>query len=354
MQQGQVDLVVVGADRIAANGRHGQQDRHLFGRRAGAGARPPVLRGGTTVHHRSHHAGRPPHSHRGTERSRGDACWRQPAHPGRRGDPQPRVRRHAAPLHHRHHHRTRHPSRALMRVAERARSRQACRAQERLREASSIHRADPWHRNLLRRNVRRRRSRGNRRSLAAVDHPVRHRHRRRFRFIASGAAWCQSSPPANTSATSVASSNASSADGTKHDVERSRSDRRDPRPRLSVGSLLVGVSFAKAAAAAVKVPLVAVHHLAGHIESLVLQNGELPLPAVVLVVSGGHTSLFLVDVSPALATRSWAARETTRRGGGLRQSREAARPRVSGWAGDRSAGATQGNDRAVAGCRRCG
>src|SRR5947199_2359581 len=61
-----------------------------------------------------------------------------------------------------------------------------------------------------------------------------------------------------------------------------------------VGSLLVGVSFAKAAAAAAGLPLVAVHHLAGHIESLVLQNGELPLPSVVLVVSGGHTSLYLV------------------------------------------------------------
>src|SRR2546430_8619967 len=62
-----------------------------------------------------------------------------------------------------------------------------------------------------------------------------------------------------------------------------------------VGSLLVGVSFAKAAAAAAGLPLVAVHHLAGHIESLVLQNGELPLPSVVLVVSGGHTSLYLFD-----------------------------------------------------------
>src|SRR6478752_6713294 len=62
-----------------------------------------------------------------------------------------------------------------------------------------------------------------------------------------------------------------------------------------VGSLLVGVSFAKAAAAAAGLPLIAVHHLAGHIESLVLQNGELPLPAIVLVVSGGHTSLYLVE-----------------------------------------------------------
>jgi N6-L-threonylcarbamoyladenine synthase len=62
-----------------------------------------------------------------------------------------------------------------------------------------------------------------------------------------------------------------------------------------VGSLLVGVSFAKAAAAAAGLPIVGVHHLAGHIESLVLENGEMPLPAVVLVVSGGHTSLYLVE-----------------------------------------------------------
>ena len=59
-----------------------------------------------------------------------------------------------------------------------------------------------------------------------------------------------------------------------------------------VGSLLVGVSFAKSLAWTSGVPLVPVHHLAGHIESLVLQNGEMPLPAVVLVVSGGHTSLY--------------------------------------------------------------
>jgi N6-L-threonylcarbamoyladenine synthase len=61
-----------------------------------------------------------------------------------------------------------------------------------------------------------------------------------------------------------------------------------------VGSLLVGVTFAKALAWARRVPIVPVHHLAGHIESLVLAHGELPLPAAVLVVSGGHTSLFLV------------------------------------------------------------
>ena len=62
-----------------------------------------------------------------------------------------------------------------------------------------------------------------------------------------------------------------------------------------VGSLLVGLSFAKSLAASTGVPLVPVHHLAGHIESLFLHNGEIALPMVVLVVSGGHTSLYLVS-----------------------------------------------------------
>jgi N6-L-threonylcarbamoyladenine synthase len=61
-----------------------------------------------------------------------------------------------------------------------------------------------------------------------------------------------------------------------------------------VGSLLVGVSFAKAFAWSRGLPVVPVHHLAGHIESLVLAHGELPMPAAILVVSGGHTSLYVV------------------------------------------------------------
>jgi N6-L-threonylcarbamoyladenine synthase len=62
-----------------------------------------------------------------------------------------------------------------------------------------------------------------------------------------------------------------------------------------VGSLLVGVAFAKSLAWTYNIPLIPVHHLAGHIESLVLAHGELPLPAAVLVVSGGHTSLYFVS-----------------------------------------------------------
>jgi tRNA N6-adenosine threonylcarbamoyltransferase len=61
-----------------------------------------------------------------------------------------------------------------------------------------------------------------------------------------------------------------------------------------VGSLLVGVAFAKALAWSRAIPVIPVHHLAGHIESLTLAHGEMALPAAVLVVSGGHTSLYLI------------------------------------------------------------
>ena len=66
-----------------------------------------------------------------------------------------------------------------------------------------------------------------------------------------------------------------------------------------VGSLLVGVAFAKGLAASLDVPLVPVQHLAGHIESLVVEGGRMPLPAVVLVVSGGHTNLYLTTAAGA-------------------------------------------------------
>ena len=62
-----------------------------------------------------------------------------------------------------------------------------------------------------------------------------------------------------------------------------------------IGSLLVGVQAAKGIAFVHDKPLVPVHHIAGHLEAPFLaQGGELPLPAVALVVSGGHTSLFEV------------------------------------------------------------
>jgi len=59
-------------------------------------------------------------------------------------------------------------------------------------------------------------------------------------------------------------------------------------------SLVVGVSFAKAVAYALGVPLVPVHHLEGHIYSVFLER-KLEYPFLALVVSGGHTDLFLVE-----------------------------------------------------------
>ncbi|MGD8897657.1 MAG: tRNA (adenosine(37)-N6)-threonylcarbamoyltransferase complex transferase subunit TsaD, partial [Acidobacteriota bacterium] len=61
-----------------------------------------------------------------------------------------------------------------------------------------------------------------------------------------------------------------------------------------VGSLLVGVQAAKAIALVHRHPLVPVHHVAGHVASAFLAHGEIPLPALALVVSGGHTSLYEV------------------------------------------------------------
>jgi N6-L-threonylcarbamoyladenine synthase len=62
-----------------------------------------------------------------------------------------------------------------------------------------------------------------------------------------------------------------------------------------VGALLVGIAAAKALALAWDVPFVAVNHLEAHLYASFLEAPELPLPAVVLVVSGGHT--LLVEMS---------------------------------------------------------
>jgi N6-L-threonylcarbamoyladenine synthase len=58
-----------------------------------------------------------------------------------------------------------------------------------------------------------------------------------------------------------------------------------------IGSLLVGVSFAKAMALALKKPLVPVNHIEGHIFSAFIENPRIEFPMLALVASGGHTSL---------------------------------------------------------------
>jgi N6-L-threonylcarbamoyladenine synthase len=61
------------------------------------------------------------------------------------------------------------------------------------------------------------------------------------------------------------------------------------------GALLVGVSAAKAYAAALDVPLYGVNHLAGHVAADTLQHGPLPAECLALLVSGGHTQLLKVE-----------------------------------------------------------
>jgi N6-L-threonylcarbamoyladenine synthase len=66
------------------------------------------------------------------------------------------------------------------------------------------------------------------------------------------------------------------------------------------GALLVGISYAKALAFALDKPLIAVNHLEGHIHAVLLEerqkgNHELQFPVLALVVSGGHTHLYLAS-----------------------------------------------------------
>jgi N6-L-threonylcarbamoyladenine synthase len=62
-----------------------------------------------------------------------------------------------------------------------------------------------------------------------------------------------------------------------------------------VGSLLVGLSYAKALAISLHKPLIGVNHLEGHIHTLQLDKGSPCYPYLVLLVSGGHTQIVLVE-----------------------------------------------------------
>src|SRR5437667_9217463 len=66
------------------------------------------------------------------------------------------------------------------------------------------------------------------------------------------------------------------------------------------GALLVGISYAKALSFALEKPLIAVNHLEGHIHAVLLEerqkgNRELQFPVLALVVSGGHSHLYLPE-----------------------------------------------------------
>jgi N6-L-threonylcarbamoyladenine synthase len=80
-----------------------------------------------------------------------------------------------------------------------------------------------------------------------------------------------------------------------------------------VGSLLVGITYGKTLAAALGKPLVAVNHLEGHVHAAFLEGyarGAAPeLPAVCLIVSGGHTVLYEVKAAGAEELEAFAYRK---------------------------------------------
>ena len=98
-----------------------------------------------------------------------------------------------------------------------------------------------------------------------------------------------------------------------------------------IGSLLVGLSFGKALAYRLGVPMVGVHHLSGHLASAELADASLRAPYLGLLTSGGHTALFRIEADALSA----ASRRDPRRRGrrGVRQGRQIARARFSGRAG---------------------
>jgi len=61
-----------------------------------------------------------------------------------------------------------------------------------------------------------------------------------------------------------------------------------------LGSLLVGIQLAKGLAFAAGKPIIGVNHLEGHINAISLERFDVPLPHIGLIVSGGHTSIYIV------------------------------------------------------------
>jgi len=62
-----------------------------------------------------------------------------------------------------------------------------------------------------------------------------------------------------------------------------------------VGSLLVGLNFAKALSMALKIPFIGINHIEGHIFANLIDTQELTPPFICLIISGGHTQLVLIE-----------------------------------------------------------
>ena len=300
MRQGKVDLVVVGADRIAANGdtanKIGTYGVAVLAREH----QHPVLRRGAVVDHRPR---RPPTAQRipieersarevthigGSQVSPDGALVWNPAF-----DVTPH-RLIAGIITERGIFRPPYANRSSARSKSRASAatRERLTAGRELRASTEFDDADPRNRNLLRRNIRRRRRR-DRRHVEAVGGAIQRRRltggdssrvgRRRAR---AGVAPAHPRHLRRRRAEPRRGEGDLGRPGRRGGDARSRPRRVAARRRRRSPSRRLPPPACR---------WCAVHHLAGHIESLVLQNGELPLPAIVLVVSGGHTSLYLVE-----------------------------------------------------------
>ena len=62
-----------------------------------------------------------------------------------------------------------------------------------------------------------------------------------------------------------------------------------------MGSLLSGISFAKGVSQALNIPIIPINHLEAHLNSVFIEHAELEAPFINLLVSGGHTQLWLVN-----------------------------------------------------------
>ena len=97
-----------------------------------------------------------------------------------------------------------------------------------------------------------------------------------------------------------------------------------------IGALLVGVTWSRASALALGIPMIPVHHMEGHIFGPVLEDPGAKPPFVALLVSGGHTLLIWVPEWGSYHLMGETRGRCRRRG--IRQGGQAPRPAVPGWA----------------------
>ena len=144
----------------------------------------------------------------------------------------------------------------------------------------------PGHRDVVRRN-------GGRRRRGRPPRPCRRWSAARPTSMPISAAWCRKLPAGPTwtlFAPVVGEALSRAGDG----AGRLSAVAATIGPGL-IGSLLVGVSAAKAYAWSWGLPFVGVNHMEGHLHAAFLEDPALSLPMVVLLVSGGHTMLICMQ-----------------------------------------------------------